>query len=235
MRNTFIYIIICFSFFSCDQKKTPENTPKTNTSKSIIEPEKNKENTMAERIANANGFKTWENVQEIKFTINVDRGENHFDRSWVWKPKKDEVSLFSSTDTIQYNRSKMDSTHLKVDRGFINDKFWLLIPYNLIWDEGTTITVQDTAIAPISKERLSKLTILYGDEGGYTPGDAYDLYYGKDLLIKEWVFRKKNSLKPSMTTTWEDYEDFNGIKISKTRQNEDKTLKLYFTGIEVIR
>ena len=48
---------------------------------------------------------------------------------------------------------------------------------------------------------MQKLTIVYGDEGGYTPGDAYDFYFGDDHIIKEWVFRKGNATEPSTMTT----------------------------------
>ena len=33
----------------------------------------------------------------------------------------------------------------------------------------------------------------YLSEGGYTPGDAYDIYFNEDYMIKEWTFRKGNS------------------------------------------
>ena len=36
-----------------------------------------------------------------------------------------------------------------------------------------------------------------------------------------------------MMTTWEDYEDFNGIKISKTHMGPKGDLKLHFTDVQV--
>ena len=52
-----------------------------------------KELSVAEEIANANGFDHWKKVSEIQFTFNVDRDSSHFERSWTWKPKVDEVTL----------------------------------------------------------------------------------------------------------------------------------------------
>lgn len=192
-----------------------------------------KELTIAEKIAKANGIDNWNKVKEIKFTFNVDRKDSHFERAWIWNPKTDDVTMINSSDTVSYNRKSLDSLTTPADRGFINDKFWLLAPYNLVWDKGTTITNLGPTNTNLTNEVLDKLTIVYGAEGGYTPGDAYDFFYDEDYIIKEWVFRKSNQKEPSMITTWEDYEDFNGIKIAKTHIGKDNSVKLHFTNISV--
>lgn len=190
--------------------------------------------SVAERIAHVNGFDNWHKVNELRFTFNVDRPENHFERSWVWNPKTQDVTVTTKEGTISYNRKSMDSTHIASDQGFINDKYWLLAPFQLLWDKGTNITVQDSVDAPITHIPMNKLTIVYTNDGGYTPGDAYDLYFEDDYLIKEWVFRKGNVEEPSMLTTWENYQDFNGLKLSTSHYSPDRSLQLYFTDIEVI-
>jgi len=189
--------------------------------------------TTVEKIANANGIDQWENVNEIQFTFNVDRADSHFERSWKWNPKTDDVMMMTSKDTISYNRTALDSISINADKGFINDKFWLLAPFNLVWDEGTTITYEDSVKVNLSDKILNKVTTVYGSEGGYTPGDAYDFFYDENFMIHEWVFRKGNQEEPSMITTWEDYEDFNGIKIARTHMGKDNSVKLYFTNIKV--
>ncbi|MEX0996183.1 MAG: hypothetical protein WDZ45_03955 [Flavobacteriaceae bacterium] len=221
MKKIALLILILITTLSCKNK----------TDKPISEKEPL---TLPEMIAFAHGMEHWEQVEELKFTFNVDRGENHSERSWSWKPKTDDVTLYSSDDTIQYNRKNLDSLSLPADRAFINDKYWLLAPFNLVWDEGTSFTQKDSVTAPISNKTMQQLTITYGDEGGYTPGDAYDFFFENDFMIKEWIFRKGNDTVPSVITTWEDYKDFNGIKIATMHQNPEGTFKLYFTNIEVI-
>ena len=189
--------------------------------------------TVEQKIAKANGIDNWSAVEEIQFRFNVERGERQYGRTWHWNPNTDDVSLITEKDTISYNRREMDSISIKTDRAFINDKFWLLAPYNLVWDEGTNIRVEDSVIAPISKKQMHKLTVVYGEVGGYTPGDAYDYFYDDDFMITEWVFRVGNQEAPSLISTWEDYEEINGIKISKMRQNSDGTFKLFFTELKV--
>ena len=192
------------------------------------------EENILEKIAHANGFENWKNVEEIKFTFNVDRDTTHFERNWTWNPKTNDITAASDKGTISYNWSNMDSVAYKTNGGFINDKFWLLVPFQLVWDaENITSTLLPKAEAPISKKQMQKLTIVYGNEGGYTPGDAYDFYFGNDYIIQEWVFRKSNQAEPSMTTTFEDYKMMNGLNIATMHKMAEGNFKLYFTGVEV--
>lgn len=222
MKTSLLIVLVSLTLFTCkNQKNEPIGETKT------------VEMTVAEKIAQANGIDHWKDVNEIKFTFNVDRPNSHFERSWIWNPKTDDVTSITAVDTFSYNRKTIDSVARKSDRSFINDKFWLLAPFNLVWDEGTTITYQDSVKTNLTNEVLNKLTIVYGSEGGYTPGDAYDFFYDKEFMVKEWVFRKANQPDPSMITTWEDYDNFNGIKIAKTHNGKDDSVKLYFTNIHL--
>jgi len=200
---------------------------KEETKKDITTPAQ--ELTTAEKIAIAHGFEHWKEVSEIKFTFNTSRSE----RSWTWDPKTQNVMLVNKGDTISYNRSRVDSTYVKADEAFINDKYWFLAPFQLVWDKGTTISEVVKDIAPISKVEMNKITITYPSEGGYTPGDAYDFYFGDDFIIKEWIFRRGNSPEPSLITTWEDYQDVKGLKVCTMHKNDKGDWKLYFTGISV--
>lgn len=185
-------------------------------------------------IAMASGADKWDNVSEVQFTFNVDRGESHSERSWVWNPKTHDVKMTSDKNTVSYNRDKeMDSTATDADKAFINDAYWLMPQMHLLWDKDATITVQDTATAPISNKKMKKITLTYPDQGGYTPGDAYDFFYGDDNMIKEWIYRKGNASEFSMVTTWDDYKDYNGIDIATMHSSKDGKTKLYFTNIDV--
>lgn len=197
-------------------------------------PAPEKELTIVEKVAYANGFENWKNVEELKFTFNVDRDTSHFERSWIWKPKSNEVTAISAEDTLVYNRKDMDSIAYKTNGGFINDKYWLMAPINILWDKASSTAVHSTEVeAPLSKKTMQKLTVTYDNEGGYTPGDAYDFYFGDDFMVREWVFRRGNQPEPSNITTWEDYMEAGGLQLAKMHQNEDGSFKLYFTGVEV--
>ncbi len=193
-----------------------------------------KEQTILEKVAYAHGFENWKEVSTIQFTFNVDRDSSHFERTWIWKPKSNHVTGISLKDTISYNRNVLDSISYEPNAAFVNDKFWLLAPYNLIWDkDNISHEHSKSAEAPISKKTMQKLTIVYGSEGGYTPGDAYDFYFEDDYVIKEWVFRKSNQLEPNMSTTWEDYDIFSGIPLAQMHMNAEKNFKLSFSNLAI--
>jgi len=227
MKNILLLILFTVSLVSC--KNNNKSTENVNQNQSI-----SIENlSTAEKIANASGYKNWKDVSEIAFTFNVNRGDNHFYRAWTWNPKSGDVTMTSANDTISYNRSQLDSLNFETDAAFINDKYWLLTPFQLKWDENITISEKKNIVAPISKDTLNQITIVYGSEGGYTPGDAYDFFYDEDFKIREWNYRKGNADTPSLSTTWEDYENFNGIEIAKTYKDSTGGFKLYFTDISV--
>ncbi|WP_242085425.1 hypothetical protein [Aestuariivivens sediminis] len=211
MHNFLYTLTLIFLFFSCKDLK--------NTEREI-------ELTTAQKIANAHGFKTWKKVKEISFNFNNDR-------QWTWHPKTNAVTYTRDTVTIEYNRSKLDSAIIPIDRAFINDKFWLLVPFQLIWDKGITISNPIKTEAPISKLKMNKITVTYPLKGGYTPGDAYDLFYNDHFIIQEWIFRKGNRKEPSLINTFENYHDFNGIKIALDHKNIENNWNLTFTNVRI--
>jgi len=215
-------IVLTMVVFSCKTEK--KQTPNSDTI----------EQTILQKIANAHGFEQWKKVNQIEFTFNVDRDSTHFERSWIWKPKTNTITRISGIDTLTYNRKSMDSIAFKTNAGFVNDRYWLIAPFNLIWDASNfEHTLIENDSAPISKKTMQKLTIVYGSDGGYTPGDAYDFYFGDDYVIQEWVFRKSNQEEPSMITTWENHKDYNGIIIALDHKKKEEVFNLFFDDIRV--
>ena len=226
MRSLFIALLLSLFLISCKENTTTE----TSDSEDI----EIKTMTTAERIAANYGLKNWSSVSELKFTFNVSRGESGYDRSFIWNTKTDDVVFMNDKDTISYNRKmELDSIQTYADKRFINDSFWLLSPFKLVWDEGTTISEEANVIAPISKDTLNKLTIVYGSEGGYTPGDAYDFYFSKDFTIREWAYRGDNSETASTITSWDELKEVGGLKFNTVHQDSLKSFKLFFSNISV--
>jgi hypothetical protein len=192
-----------------------------------------KELSAADKIAEAHGFKNWSRVKELAFTFNVDKDSTHFERAYIWNTKTNEVTAMTVNDAITYQRKQVDSLSLRADQGFINDKFWLLPAFQLVWDSGTTISKPVKEQAPISNDSLNKITLSYSNNGGYTPGDAYDFYYDENYYIKEWIFRKGNSKEPSIITAFSDYKTIEGLSFPTKSKKKDNNWSLYFTDIKV--
>src|SRR5690606_41854139 len=75
-----------------------------------------------EKVAYAHGYEHWNNVEEIRFTFNVDRDTTHFERSWEWRPKKNEVTLIRDGKRLDFNRDRiLSDEELAEDKSFIND------------------------------------------------------------------------------------------------------------------
>ncbi len=226
-------LFILFSIIACQNKSSEASENGINDTASETEPAAQKDLSIAQTIAYKNGLEHWNEVEEIAFTFNVSRTNRHFERTFIWKPKTNDVTYISRGDTLTYNRNNLDSIATAADRAFINDKYWLLAPFQLVWDEGIAFTETENVVAPISKDTLNVLTIVYSDNGGYTPGDAYDLYYDTDFMIREWVFREGNGETADMINTWEEYTDFNGLKLATMHRDTTPDFKLYFTNISI--
>ncbi|WP_417237702.1 hypothetical protein [Bizionia sp.] len=223
MKHHMLLFSILLLFYSCKSDKNGEPAATID----------NKPLTTSQKIAQAYGIENWDSVNSITFAFNVLKDSTLFKRSWKWSPKTNDITLITANDTIRYNRNQMDSTFVKEDKAFINDKFWLLAPFNLVWDSGTTISAPVEEMAPISKKILNKITTTYPNDGGYTPGDAYDFYYNNNYLIEEWVYRKGNTKEPSMMSTWENNKDFKGVLIALSHKKTDDNWELFFEDVSI--
>jgi hypothetical protein len=185
-----------------------------------------------EKIAKAYGIDNFNDLKQLQYTFNVARHDTLLvSRKWVWNKESGDIIMINQGDTVNYKQSDVKEDLKKTDHSFINDKYWLLFPFQLVWDKDMIPTNMGEHKAPISGQQRTKLTIQYGNEGGYTPGDAYDLYLDENWIIREWEFRKSGKDSPGSAISWEGYSDYNGIKVAADHNNIDSGLRIYFTDI----
>ncbi len=225
MKKIPFFIIIIGLLFGCKDK---------NDNCYAEEKEIDKDQPINMQVAIANGFEEFEDVKQINFTFNVKVNDTlRTSRSWKWYPQEDRIELTEKGETILYeNDGDFNEAEQAADRKFINDSYWFLFPYQLVWSD-FNMEHTKTAEAPISKEQMQQLTINFENQGGYTPGDTYHIYFKDDKLIREWTYVSSGGR--SFSTTWEDYEDFDGIKIAKMHKRADESFQLFFTDVEVIK
>lgn len=226
MKKITLLLISLFILTGC--KNNSENT-----STQVEEPQEI-ERSLNEEVAYAHGFEEFENVKQINFTFNVRVNDTvRTSRAWKWFPQEDKVELTENEQTLSYlNDGDFTDAEKATDQKFINDTYWLLFPFQLVWSD-FNMEETETEEAPISKEQMKKLSINFENEGGYTPGDTYHIYFKDDNILKEWTYVSSNGR--TLSTTWEDYEDFGGLKIAKMHKSEDGSFQLFFTDIEVIK
>ncbi|SKB66674.1 hypothetical protein SAMN05660776_2391 [Salegentibacter holothuriorum] len=225
MKKLILFTFLFTALISC---KNNEN--KTEVGQEVaVEAEK----SIPEQIAVAHGLNNFDAVEEIQFTFNVKVQDSiRTSRAWTWKPKTDEIRLTEGDISQTYTKKDSISEDDKeIDQKFINDSYWLLFPYQMVWSDAD-ISEEKTGVSPISKEEMNYLEVSYKGEGGYTPGDTYVVYYKDDLLLEEWIYKSADG-KREMPTTWENFEDFQGLKIAKSHKSPDGSFELFFTDIEV--
>lgn len=219
MKKLFLALITGILFISCKEKE-----------KAITEDPNLKAH---EKIAMASGFQKFDSISKIKFTFNVNVDDSlRSQRRWVWNLKSDKISLTEKDSTMSYIKKDSLSEDKKyIDQRFVNDSYWLLFPFQLKWSKADFSEVK-TAKAPISGDEMQMMTVSYPSEGGYTPGDSYDIYFDEDYMIQEWVYKSSGGDRES-AATWEDYKNFDGVKIATMHKSKDGNFELYFTNISV--
>ncbi|GHB45711.1 hypothetical protein [Mongoliitalea lutea] len=184
------------------------------------------------KVAKAYGIDNFDKVSSIGYTWNVQVGDEVRTRRWEWNVDGRMVTYTTADTSYTYSLDLPKEELPPADAGFINDKYWLLYPFQLAWDTGYTYEVEEHVNAPISGRSSTKLTIVYNNEDGYTPGDAYDLYLNDQYMIKEWTFRKGNGSE-GRSFTWEMEKESDGILMATEHRNAEGQLFIWFSEIEV--
>ncbi len=190
------------------------------------------------RIADAYGLKDFNQVTAIRYTFNARIGEKEIHRSWIWWPRSDRVRYIPENGKpMEYRRSAIRSTSpdevKKTDQWFVNDQYWLLFPFHLVWDDMATVVQTGTARLPIGDGQGRRIVVTYPAEGGYTPGDVYELFVGSDFRLMQWIYRKGGADTPTRMSTWEDHRRIGPITLCLNHQGADESFAVWFTEVAV--
>ena len=227
MKKKIILAFAVVCFLACQSEKTKSEDKGESKQNSP-----QKELTIADKVAEAYGYKNWSDVEQVNFSFVVNPGENEMSRQWTWLPKTNKVTLTQGNEMTTYDKSNVMEEFKKTDKAFVNDSFWLLFPFHLVWDD-IEYEVEDAVVSPINQLESQKLIVKYPEQGGYTPGDRYEVYLDKNHHILEWSYHPGGQEKPGLINTFEDLKDFNGIKINMTHNNPDSGFQLIFRNVSI--
>jgi len=204
---------------------------------------------IADQIAKTYGLDSFGQVEAIRYTFDaeVPALKVKLSRSWVWEPKTDQIS-FDGKDKagnpvkVTYLRSQLASQSAvvkdEVEPAFWNDQYNLMFPFHLVWDAGAK--VEDTGMhkLPLGKGSARRLVVTYASQGGYTPGDVWELYVGSDNRVREYVYRRGGDLKPTgIFSTWQEegYKKVGPLLFSLQRRGllKGKPLRIVFSNVAV--
>lgn len=160
-------------------------------------------------------------------------------RSHVWDKCNGDYKLVDGDRTVRMNLTTMkgrvwdkgtevkdpaevEQALKKAHSIWINDSYWLLMPYKLK-DSGVTLKYGGEAKLP--DERAADKLVMTFDKVGDTPQNKYEVLVARDThLVEQWsYFDKASDEKPKIITPWSNWKSYGHIKLSGDRA-PDKSL-----------
>jgi hypothetical protein len=200
-----------------------------------------------ENIAKAYGLDSYGKVEAIRYTWNGEiPGLFKLSHAWEWEPKTGKISYEGKDKEgkpvkVSYVQSELssqpDAVKNEVEPAFVNDNYWLLFPLHAYWDKSASVTDQGMKKLPVGAGSAKLVSVKYPAEaGGYTPGDTWDLYVGKDYRVQAMVYHRGGPKKPSLVTaTWTGYKKAGPLWFSTEHRGtaDGKPLHIFITNVAV--
>lgn len=201
---------------------------------------------IVEQLAKAYGLDSWGQIEAIRYTFNLQVARLKISQSWVWEPRTGRVTYEGKDKNgkavkVTYVESQLDSEPANVkdeiQPAFINDQYWLIFPFHVSWDTSADVRDQGTRRLPLGRGSARLIVVKYPPEaGGYTPGDTWELYVGKDNRVEQFEYRRGGPKKPGVViTTWSGYKKAGPLLISTEHRGtaDGNPLHVFFSNVAV--
>ena len=200
-----------------------------------------------DQVAKTYGIDSWDKVEAVRYTWSIDiPGLFKATHKWEWEPKTGKIS-FESTDKegkpvkVSYDSSQLasqpDQVKNEVEPAFVNDNYWLIFPFHAYWDKSASAIDQGKFNVPVGPGMAELVPIKYPAEaGGFTPGDIWDLYVGKDNRVVYFDYHRGGAKPPSRVfATWEGYKKAGPILFSTEHRGfaDGKPFHLWISDVAV--
>ena len=198
-----------------------------------------------QQMFNAYGFESFGQIEKIRYTFNI---EGLLSRTWEWEPKTDLITYEGKDKDgapvrLTYLRSQLSSqsdlVKNEIDPAFSNDNYWLLLVLHFSWDGSAAITDEGMQKLPLGNGSAQRVVVKYPSEGGYAPGDTWELYVGPDHRIVEFVYHgggPGTQKRPSLLmATWDDYRKAGPLLISMDHRGtaDGKPARVFLSNVSV--
>jgi hypothetical protein len=202
---------------------------------------------IVEQMAKTFGLDSWGQIEGIRYTFNLDLPalKLKLAHTWEWNPKTGQVT-FEGKDKdgkpvkVTYLHSQLssqpDNVKNEIDPAFMNDQYWLIFPFHVVWDTSADVQDKGKQKLPLGKGSATQIVVKYPSDGGYTPGDTWELFLGADSRVQEFIYRRGGPKKPSVvTTTWAGYKKAGPLLVSTDHRGtaDDKPARIFFTDVSV--
>lgn len=199
---------------------------------------------IVEKLAKTYGLDSFGRIEAIRYTFSAQIPGIRLFRSWTWEPKTDRVTYEAKDKSgkpvrVTYLRAELAGQPANVkemiDPGFVNDQYWLLLPFHVSWDGAA---VQDAGVQklPLGRGSAEKVVVKYSPGRGYSQGDTWELYVGRDGRIRELTFRRGGTAKPAVVNaTWADYRKAGPLLFSLDHRGtaDGQPLRVSFSKVAV--
>jgi hypothetical protein len=203
---------------------------------------------IVDQLAKTYGLDSYGQLDAVRYTFNLELPalKVSLSRTWTWEPKTGQVTYEAKDKDgkpvkVTYNRSQLNNAPANVkdeiEPGFVNDNYWFFFPFHVYWDTSAVVTVKEKQKLPIGQGTATLVSVKYPAEvGGYTPGDTWDLYVGKDGRVVQFIYHRGGPKKPSnVTTTWAGYKKAGPLLVSTDHRGtaDAKPARIFFSNVAV--
>jgi hypothetical protein len=200
---------------------------------------------IVDQMAKTYGLDSFGQIEAIRYTFNISLGTFKLADSWVWEPKTGQVSFEGKDKTgksvkVTYTRSQLDTQPAEVkdqvDPAFMNDQYWLVFPFHVVWDTSADVKDEGMQKLPLGKGSADRVVVKYPSQGGYTPGDTWTLFVGPDHRVRQFIYHRGGSKKPTVVImTWADYKKAGPLLVSMDHRGtaDGKPIHLFFSDVAV--
>jgi hypothetical protein len=199
----------------------------------------------AEQMAKTYGLDSFGQVEGIRFTWNAEFPGLSLSHKWEWSPKTDTVSYEGKDKEgkpvkVIYQRGQLGSQSAavqnEIDPAFVNDEYWLLFPLHVAWDDSATVSDEGMQKLPLSDGSAERIVVKYPSEGGYAPGDTWELYVGADKRVQEFVYHRGGTSPPKLVVAnWTDYKKAGPLLFSTDHHGtlDGKQFRIFLSDVSV--
>ncbi len=184
---------------------------------------------VADRVMKAlGGRKDWDSVQVIRWTI---FGRVHVWNKWTgdFRLEADTTLVVMNTNTMKgrvwenerevTNAAHADDVLKRAKSIWINDSYWLVMPYKL---KDTGVTLKYGGEKATEDGKPADMLVLTFKTVGDTPDNKYDVYVDRESgLVTQWsYYQSASDAEPRFTLPWNEWAAYDGIMMATGRGGE---------------
>lgn len=182
-------------------------------------------------MAAMGGREHWDDVRTIGWTI--------FGRTHTWNKWTGDYRLEADTTLVVMNVGSMqgrvwekgnevtdaarrDEVLKDAKSIWINDMYWLLMPYKL---KDSGVTLKYGGEKATQDGRSADMLVLTFKDVGDTPDNKYDVYVDRETgFVTQWSYYKTAAdAEPRFTLPWNGWANYDGIMLATGRGKTDVT------------